>query len=466
MVFRRFSKSRGILFTCGSLILALCMVVSGGHACEKPMASGDGLTYPLSVASGQRFLEDASGRPFFINGDTAWSLIAELTRDEADLYLRDRQARGFNAILVNLIEHRFASNAPANAYGDRPFLVNGDYSTPNEAYFKHADWVLRRACELGFLVLLTPSYVGNGGGPEGWYQEMVESGPKKLHGYGRFVGQRYASFENIMWVHGGDYNPPDKDLVRAIVDGIREIDTNALHTAHGSPGSAALEYWRGEPWLSVNNVYTYEPVRASALEQYADPTGMPFFLMESKYENEEPPSGENRMRAQAYQALLSGAMGQIFGNNPIWRFDGPPIYPAPQTWQQALGSPGARSMTYLRDLLATLPWWELRPDTENAVLTNGYGHFWKRGHASAAVTSDRTLALIYTPDDRPITVDLARFDGSTVVARWYDPSRGTFTEAEGSPFANRGSQAFSPRSPNGAGFSDWVLVLRSASGTQ
>ena len=90
---------------------------------------------------------------------------------------------------------------------------------------------------------------------------------------------------------------------------------------------------------------------------------MPFFLIESAYENEHEAT-EQRLRTQAYQAVLSGAAGQVFGNNPIWHFDGPGLYPAPVTWQQALGSRGAQSMTHLRDLLTSLPWWQLEPDSE------------------------------------------------------------------------------------------------------
>ena len=41
---------------------------------------------------------------------------------QADQYLDDRASRGFNTLLVNLIENRFASNPPRNAYGDAPFL--------------------------------------------------------------------------------------------------------------------------------------------------------------------------------------------------------------------------------------------------------------------------------------------------------------------------------------------------------
>jgi hypothetical protein len=457
VVFRGWSNFCGILLLCFGLIFTFCMIASEVHACAKPSLSDDDFTYPLSVTSGRRFLEDATGRPFFIHGDTAWSLIAELKRDEADLYLRDRKVRGFNAILVNLIEHRFAANAPANAYGDRPFLVDGDYSTPNEAYFKHADWVLRRACELGLLVLLTPSYAGNGGGPEGWYQEMVESGTQKLHGYGRFVGQRYASFKNIIWVHGGDYNPPEKDLVRAIVDGIREVDTDALHTAHGSPGSAALEYWRGEPWLSINNVYTYEPVHASSLQQYAS-GNMPFFLMESAYENEHD-AGEYRIRMQAYQAIFSGASGHLFGNNPMWHFSGPGIYPVETTWQEALDSPGARSMTLLRDLVSSVKWWLLEPDTEGKLVAADIGNYTTR--SVAAIAKDGSFALAYLPTGRGITLDLAGLSGPWIAARWFDPSNGQSAAVEGSPFRVGTTHYFVPKSSNHANLADWVLELTS-----
>ena len=65
--------------------------------------------------------------------------------------------------------------------------------------------------------------------------------------------------------------------------------------------------------------------------------------IESAYENEHEAT-EQRLRTQAYQAVLSGAAGQIFGNNPIWHFSSGGLYQAPVTWQQALH--GARqSMT-------------------------------------------------------------------------------------------------------------------------
>jgi Protein of unknown function (DUF4038)/Putative collagen-binding domain of a collagenase len=442
--------------------------------------------FPLAVVPGKRYLVDAAGKPFLIHGDAAWSLIADLTREEVDLYLDDRRARGFNTLLINLLEHRFSTNAPANAYGDQPFLGRAfevatsltawlphygtsiasafaDYAAPNEAYFAHADWVLRRAAAKGFLVMLAPSYAGWHGGTQGWYTAMVANGPDRLRQYGEYLGRRYRNFTNILWVEGGDYDPPDKDLVRAIADGIREFDPRALHTAHAAPGTSAADYWQGEPWLQVNDVYTYGPVYAAALKQYARPGRMPFFLIESAYENEHEIT-ERGLRTQAYQAVLSGAAGQIFGNNPIWHFDGPGLYPAPVTWQQALDSPGTRSMTHLHELMAALPWWLLEPDIDDTFLTGGRGP--EDAHAVAARASDRSFAIAYLPTSREITVDLGQLAGPKVVARWYDPADGRFLPVSGSPFPATGSRRLKPeRASNASGFDDWALILQSAGGT-
>jgi hypothetical protein len=427
---------------------------------ETGAASTLPVGFPLAVRPGARYLEDAAGEPFLIYGEAAWSLIAQLRREDVDLYLDDRRARGFNTLLISLIEHRFSTNAPANAYGQPPFLRAGDYSTPNEKYFEHADWILRRSAENGFLVLLVPSYMGFAGGSEGWYQEMAANGPAKLRQYGRYLGERYRHLSNIIWVHGADYNPPDKDLVRAIVDGIREFDPRALHSAQCAPETSAAAYWENEPWLDVNTIYTYTPVFSAALQEYARTNRMPFFLVESAYESEHGTTGQ-RLRTQAYHAVLSGAGGQIFGNNPIWHFDGPGLYPARTTWQKALGSEGTQSMTHLRSLFAAVPWWQLEPDVNNAFLIGGLGTGQDR--AVAARAADRSFAIVYVPNVRSITLELDQLVGPLVSVRWYDPTNGEFSIVNESPFPAVGSHRFTPVFRNASGSGDWVLVLESRS---
>lgn len=446
---------------------AVTVLASTALAAEKPR-------FPLSVTP--RYLAGATGRPFLLHGDTAWSLIADLTREDADIYLTDRAARGFNTILVSLIEHKFALNAPANAYHEPPFLAAGNYATPNERYFAHADWILRRAQALGILVLLTPSYMGVGGGDEGWYRAMERNGPAKLRDYGRYLGHRFQGLDNIVWVHGGDYDPPDKRLAEAIIDGIREVDAQALHTVHGGPGTVVSDVWSGAPWLGIDTVYTYGPMREAALRQRRQQTGRPFFLIETVYEDEHSVAGRD-VRAQAYQALLGGAAGQVFGNNPIWHFAGPGIHKAPTDWKQALDSVGSRDMEHLRALFETLPWWRLEPAPDDWV------QFKERGgivgsladilltgskevqtqRPGAAITADRTLAVLYIPSARAVTVDPGRLAGALAAARWYDPTSGRTVAAE-PPGQNSGRAEFAPPGANDRGEQDWVLILQAAPG--
>jgi hypothetical protein len=438
--------------------------VSGVAVRAEPVPIEEAVTFPLKTVPGRRYLVDSADKPFLIHGDTAWSLIAQLTREETELYLDDRRARGFNAVLVNLIEHEFATNAPANFYGEPPFLTPGDYSTPNEAYFAHARWVVCKAAEKGMLVLLTPSYAGSGGSGQGWYREMVANGPDRLLHYGQYLGRLLRECSNVVWVHGGDYNLPRIELARAIAEGIQVTDPNALHTAHGSRNTAALDYWTDEAWLQINTIYTArpqswtdDPVYGAALKQYSRTRVMPFFLIEGVYENEHG-ANERHLRSQAYQAVLSGAAGQVFGNNPIWHLDGGGLYDVPLTWREALNSRGALSMTHLRNLLSAMPWWLLEPDSDNGLLIDGLGP--KEDRAVAARSADGSFAVLYLPSDRDIIVDLSQLAGPLISAHWYDPAEGQFTKADGSPLPASGSHRFRPDpGTNSSNFDDWVLVL-------
>src|SRR5262249_4860922 len=204
---------------------------------------------------------------------------------DLETYLAARAAKGFNAVLVNLIEHKFAAQPPRDAFGNAPFTTAGDFSTPNPAYFAHVDRVLERAEAHGFVVLLAFAYLGFNGGDQGWYQELSAQNAATLRCYGQYLGARYRDRGNIIWVAGGDYNPPNKDIVRQMVAGIRDRDGVHLMTAHCAPETAALEYWAGEAWIDLDTVYTYISVPAASAAAYAR-SDAPFFLIESTYENE------------------------------------------------------------------------------------------------------------------------------------------------------------------------------------
>ncbi|TXR48333.1 DUF4038 domain-containing protein [Phyllobacterium endophyticum] len=417
----------------------------------------EGTKFPLRVAENRRYLEDATGKPFLITGEAAWSLIGDLSREDADKYLADRQRRGFNTLLVSLIEHRFSRNAPRNFYKRAPFLVEGDFTKPNESYFNDADWILNRARERGFLVLLVPSYLGSGGGPEGWFREVQAAGPEAMRTYGRYLGERFRKYPNIVWVQGGDYDTPDKSLVDELARGISDIDPSALQTVHRGPDTLGSMEWAGAPWLKLDTLYAYDDIIDRALQHASTGPEIPFFFIEGPYENERG-SDERSLRLNAYGTILSGACGQIFGNNPLWHFAGPGLYDVAGTWEDALASRGSQSITHLKRLFDTLPWWKLEPERGRLLAKRGQS---SKGNALGALTREGTLAVLYLSGQRSVAVDTNALAKSIRRARWYDPASGNYMdEPEAGAIGQQGIVTFEvPRSANSGGFEDWVLVL-------
>jgi hypothetical protein len=413
---------------------------------------GGASIFPLRVEAGKRYLVTAQGNPFLVQGDSPWLLVTNLTKEEVVTYLDDRQAKGFNTLLVELIERNHSVNQPANFYGDAPFSPSaGEFSSPPvDAYFDHAEYVIGQARQRGMLVLLTPSYMGFDGRETGWYPAMGRAGNTVLREYGQYVATRFQAYDNILWVHGGDYNPPDRLRLRAVVDGILDIETTSLHTFHGGRGTSALG-WAGtsEPWLEVNNIYaSKDTVMTEAQIEYERASDMPYFLIEGGYEDETASPTETRK--QAWQAVLSGAAGQVTGQQSIWLFE-------PGVWESKLNTEGASTLVHLRTLLEDYPWWNLVPDFGNTFLTAGAST--GAGRAPAAKAADGSFAFIYTRDIRDLTINLGGLAVAQVRARWYDPTSGNFTTVSGSPFAATGSRVFRPTGTNALGKNDWVLVL-------
>jgi hypothetical protein len=336
--------------------------------------------------------------------------MVRLNRDEVRRYLDDRRAGRFNAVLVNLVEHHFGG--PRNRDGQSPFLTPGDFSTPNDAYFANADFVVEQAAQRDILVLLAPMYLGYQGGEEGWYRELLANGTAKCREYGRYVGRRYARFPNVVWVHGGDTSPMDGlDEVEAIVAGIKESDSAHLHTAHSAPHRSALDDY-DRPWLEVNTTYTRceDVVTAARTDQLRGP-GRPFFHIEGLYEN-YPGASTSCLVNQAVHPVMLGGRGHVFGNKPMWQFD--------PTWPSALGSPGATYMTHVTALFTSRHGSSLVPDLERGIVIGGGGDPNSTDFAAAARTPDAASVLVYVPTGRTITVDLGRVPGPESVAWWYD----------------------------------------------
>lgn len=402
--------------------------------------------FPLHVSESQRFFEDANGKPFLLQGDTAWSLIAELNREDTELYLTDRKRRGFNAILVNLIEHQFSTSPPANFYGDKPF-IGATFGELNSAYFDHAEWVVKRAKALGLAVFLTPAYLGVNGSDQGWFREAETAGPDKMRSYGAAIARRFGAYDNIVWVLGGDFDAPDRELIIQLANGLKIVGSKALVSVHSSRDTNTFDLWGDQTWLSFDTVYTYDDVHATILARSKN-ARMPVILLESAYEFERETTAR-LIRRNAYGAILAGAAGQFYGNNPIWHFNGPGVFTADRTWKEALDSPGSLSMTMLGRLFDRLPWWQLQPDGENRIAADTSTY--------AAAKEDMSLIILYGDADG---FDLNRNAvNAGLSASWFDPTSGQFFKAK-APKISEDRVSYMPPPNRDVGIqSDWILLL-------
>lgn len=445
--------------------------------------------YPLKRSEDLniRYLVDQNDMPFFWAGDAAWSLIVQLTKKEVLTYLDDRRNKGFTIILVNLLERKNSINAPSNIYSEPPF-IDKIFGSPNEKYFSHVDFVLNAAAERGLTILLAPVYLGWKCIDDGWCPEIRTASNEDMLAWGRYLGKRYKNFDNIVWLIGGDNDPtPVKEKLLKFIAGLQEFDNQHLFTAHNQPESFAIDPWQNEKWLTINNIYSYSKkidhssklIYENAEIAYNRIPVMPFFLIESTYENEHNATQEE-LRAQAYWSVLGGSMGYIFGNCPIWHFGGSNYYCKRNDWQDNLNAQGSLSMSYLNTLFQSRPWYKLIPDYSHKVLIQGYGQWRESDYVTAARTDDGNTVIAYLPKarqftpsqsriskmmevitnylptKREITINMSTLSGNSVNGWWYNPSDGT-TSFIGK-YPNSGLQSFTLPNSN-----DWVLVLDNAS---
>ena len=195
-----------------------------------------------------------------IVGDSPQSMIGNLTLEEAASYIANRKAAGFNALLVDVLCAKYTScrEDGTTVDGITPFTTPGDLSTPNPAYFARVDAMLRLAARAGMVVFLDPIETG------GWLGVLKSNGVEKDFAYGRFLGERYRGFANIVWANGNDHqtwrDPSDDAVVLAVARGIRSADKAHIQTVElDYLVSGSLDDPRWRPLIALDAAYTYAP---------------------------------------------------------------------------------------------------------------------------------------------------------------------------------------------------------------
>lgn len=430
----------------------------------------------LKVSENRRFLVTGDGEPFFWLGDTAWELFHKLNREEADLYLENRQKCGFNVVQAVALGEDDGIRVP-NAYGRKPLKMNdaGDYDATQPdaegeySYWDHVDYIVDKASSLGIYVAFLPTW-GDKYVATGWGKGPFVFDGESAQCYGEWLGARYKDRENIIWVLGGDRHLATRfqfEVVCGMAEGLRAGDGGRhLMTLHPCGDASSSAQVHEEPWLDFNMIQsghgtpTHNNPNYKKLEHDINLTPTkPTLDAEPRYEDH--PIGFNAsngyfddydVRVAAYWAVFAGGFGHTYGHHSIWIMCTDPADYFVMTWRDAIERPGAAQMQHLKKLVLARPFLERIPDQE--LLAANYP-----GANHLQATRGESYAFIYSPNGLKVQVNLGKLTGEKVVARWYCPRTGA-NQSIGE-FANEGIRDFMP--PTHGRNNDWVLVLDDAS---
>lgn len=431
----------------------------------------------LKISENKHFLLFEDGTPFFYLGDTAWELFHRLNKTDAEKYLENRRAKGYTVIQAVALAELDGLNTP-NAEGEKP-LVDNDPTKPNEKYFAHVDWVINKAEEKGIFIGLLPTWGDKwnkkwGAGPEIFT-------PENARAYGKFLGNRYKSSPNIIWIVGGD-RPVETDLHRQITRemaaGLRDGDGgNHLISFHPTGGSGSAQYFHNEEWLDFNmrqngHSMSYTERYHMTLKDYNLSPTKPVMDAEPIYEDhpinfkpdENGHSTGADVRRPLYWDLFSGAFGHTYGHHSVWQMWSPernPVNRPLMPWYEAIDQPGAGQMIYGRLLIESRPFLTRIPDNSIIVTEPVASSVPGVGSYQFVATRDQdgTYAMIYVPVGRKFSVRMDVIKGNNVIAWWYNPRNGEAKKM--GKFANSGTKSFI--SPTPGENLDWILVLDDAS---
>jgi hypothetical protein len=449
-------------------------VTVGGHTSNGLLFIGTVTArYPIKSSTSMRYLVDQNNNPFIIVGDAPHAMFANLNTADAEAYMTDRMAHGMNTLWCELlVNNAVGGRADGSTYdGIVPFtgkLQGGlyDLTKPNPAYFERVDSMINLAAKYNIVIMLDS--LEN----DGWMSTFEANGNVAANSWGRYIGNRYKGFANLIWMTGNDFqtwntSSIDNLLTQSVMAGIAATDLSHLQTTELNFNiSGSLDDLLLVPYTTLAAAYTYYPTSFEVLRQYNNSAAtVPVFMEEGYYEgqaygNLTPKIATPLMlRKVPYWTVLSGGLGGYMYGTQYFDFHA--------GWQSGIATMAAAQVGYFAAFFQSLPWYDLVPDQQHTIVTAGYGTASGNGNGDIQTDDYVTTAywpngsgsLSYAPVSTTLAVALSRFS-SAVSAKWYDPTNNTYKPVSGSPFKNTGTGAFTTPGRNSTGDSDWILVLR------
>jgi hypothetical protein len=397
-------------------------------------------SFPLRLSDNNRYLVDSNNKPFLVKEFSAWGLIQALSENDEAAFLDSLKLKGFNTVLTSVL-----SNAPTQMGGNPPYwqgvsplTVKWDFSTPNEPYFEHVDRFFKLAEQKGFFVMALPVYLGYRTDPsQGWWDEIKSktNDTLKMHKYGKYVGMRYKSTKNIMWVAGGDNNADGELLAyeNNLIRGVKSVDLEHLWSGHFDMNLGVI--WSTDhpvlgKMMDIDGEYVWTesilmekgPQYKAELTQYNK--GKMIMQLDISYEHDNPHYADNEnpqwIRRKMYEGFLTGCKGTSFSSGEIGNYS-----LSFKNWKPLMSTLGMKQVAYCFKLYESRAWEKLVPDQTNDVILSGRGTFGELDYICAAKASDNSSYIMYIPKgNRTIYLNMKKMSGKPMKMHWFNPRTG------------------------------------------
>ena len=417
------------------LLVQLFLIVAVSAAAEQPV-------FPIKVSENRRYFIDQNNNPVFWLGTTQWQIFREYTLDEVRTTLEKVKGNGF--VFVQAMLMGVGDGTQPNVYGEKPW-INNDPLTPNEAYFKNVDSVIRIARDNNLVFSVTLYHQR--------YRKYITL--KNARAWAKWLAQRYKDVPNIVWSMTPEAKQEFIPVLRELAAGLHEGDGGYhLITFKPDPAPYSSSFIHDEDWLDFNSMQTWNGVKLiypMVTKDYNLKPVKPVLMAEGAYEVGSEYGFDVTplwIRRQAYYSYLAGAH-HTYGHNDSWR-----VLP---TWKKALDAPGARQMGVLKKIfLGRKEWWYLVPD--QSIFASG-GQTGGDVLNLAAHHKNGEWIMVYLGSKSSFSINMNKITaGSKVDAFWIDPKNSDSVPIGG--FPNTGVEHFS--TPDG--WEDAILILEASGG--
>jgi hypothetical protein len=423
------------------------------------------------ISTNGRYFVDQAGVPVLIKGDSPWAMFSNLSPVQVEQWAANRESHGFNSAIISLIGapvNGGTSASGATYDGIQPF-VGGNITNWNEPYWTRMDTYLTILKNHGITAFLYPMDGWNTlSGTAFYHKSNADS-----HTYGQMVATRYASYPNIVWMAGGDYNGFDSIVngeFQNMLSGIRSTGNNKPFSIQLNNETLSTDVASFEPLANWNFAYTYSTTYQKILKAYnrtpsaRDPR--PVLFGEGNYEGEDnyggPATTNETLRRQQLWTLTSGGAGEFTGSQD-WQFNA--------GWQNRLDTVWISQMQKIRTFFSGINWQLLVPDDASPVVTagrgtkitaDGYRDVLANDYVTAAQTPDKSQTVVYVPTSlsgaataRTLTLEASHLPAG-YTATWVDPTDATVTQTA---IVDGAGQVTTP-GQHSDGTRDWLLVIR------